>query len=201
MKLYYAPGACSLAPHIALREAELPVTYDRVKFGKERTVTDGRNYYDINPMGAVPALELDSGELLTENTALLQYIASLAPAKQLAPTEGMERWRFLEILNFIATELHKGFSPLFGKPPQDYRAALVDKLGGRLDLLQGKLGDKQFLTGDLFTVADAYAFVILNWAKRFQFDFARWPKLDAYFDRMKQRPSVQAALLEEGLTA
>lgn len=130
MKLYFAPGSCSLAPHIALREAELPVTYDRVTFGKARTVSDGRNYFDINPMGAVPALELDSGELLTENAALLQYIAAQAPAKQLAPTEGMARWHFLETLNFIATELHKGFSPLFGKPPEDYRAVLIEKLQG-----------------------------------------------------------------------
>ncbi|WP_395646157.1 glutathione transferase GstA [Terricaulis sp.] len=201
MKLYIAPGTCSMAPHIALREAELPVTYVRVQLGKDAKTEDGRDYRSINPMGAVPALELDSGELLTENAVLLQYIASLAPAKALMPEDGIERWRFLETLNFVATELHKSFSVLFAKPPEEFKAKMIEKIAGRFDLLEDKLGANQFLAGDRFTVADGYAFVMLAWARRFQFDLARWPKLSAYFDRMKQRPSVEAALLEEGLTA
>jgi glutathione S-transferase len=196
MKLYYAPAACSLAPHIVIREAGLDVALDKVTFGKERLTESGRNYYDINPQGAVPALELDSGEVLTEAQVLLQYLAALAPEKKLAPTEGFERWRLLETLNFIATELHKGISPLFKKPTDDARKAIVETVANRFTLLDRKLGGKDYLVGQ-FSIADAYAFVTLNWARRFEIPVT--PKLQAYFERIRARPAVQQTLQEEGL--
>ncbi|MGQ0533262.1 MAG: glutathione transferase GstA [Caulobacteraceae bacterium] len=196
MKLYYAPAACSLAPHIVIRETGLDVELNKVTFGKERLTEDGRNFYDINPQGAVPALELENGEVLTEAQVLLQYLAAQAPQKNLAPSEGFERWRFLETLNFIATELHKGTSPLFKNPSDDVRAATGANLVNRYQLLDRKLGDKDYLLGQ-FTVADAYAFVVLNWARKFKIDVP--PRLKAYFARILRRPAVQQALLEEGL--
>lgn len=198
MKLYYAPGACSLAPHIVAKEAGLDVSLDKVTFGAERTTASGQNFYDVNPQGAVPVLELDSGEKLTEAQVLLQYLAAQKPETKLARTEGFERWRFLETLNFIATELHKGIGALFKNPPPDAREAQVKLIHSRLKLLEGKLGDKQYLLGD-FTVADAYAFVTLRWAKHFKIDLDGYPKLLAYFERVQARPGVQAALKEEGL--
>lgn len=198
MKLFYAPGACSLAPHIIVREAGLNVDLDKVAFAPERRTTDGRNFYDINPQGAVPALELDSGEILTEAQVLMQYLASLAPAKNLAPQDGMTRWKLLETLNFIATELHKGTSPLFKKPTPEAREAAVKNLVNRFGLLDAKLGDKPYLLGD-FTIADAYAFVMLRWARAFEIDLSSLPRLQTYFDRIRQRPAVQQTLQEEGL--
>jgi len=198
MKLYYAPGACSLAPHIVAKEAGLEVTLDKVTFGAERTTASGQNFYDVNPQGAVPVLELDSGEKLTEAQVLLQYLAAQKPEAKLARTEGFERWRFLETLNFIATELHKGIGALFKNPPPDAREAQVKLIHSRLKLLEGKLGDQPYLLGD-FTAADAYAFVTLRWAKHFKIDLSEHPKLIAYFDRVQARPGVQAALKEEGL--
>ncbi|ANP46899.1 glutathione binding-like protein [Candidatus Viadribacter manganicus] len=196
MKLYYAPAACSLGPHIAIREAGLDATLNKVSFGKERTTEDGRNFYDINPQGAVPTLELDSGEVLTEAQVLLQYIAAQKPEAKLAITEGPDRWRFLEALNFIATELHKGTSPLFRNPSDEAKAATRANLVNRYKLLEQKLGDKDYLLGQ-FTVADAYAFVVLNWARRFEIPVSA--SLNAYFERIRARPAVQQALKEEGL--
>jgi len=196
MKLYYAPGACSLGPHIILSEAGLDAELDKVTFGKERTTASGKNYYDINPQGSVPALELDNGEVLTEAQVLLQYLAAQKPEAKLAPTEGVERWRFLETLNFIATELHKGTSPLFKNPTDEARAATKANLANRYQLLDGKLGDKDYLLG-AFTAADAYAFVVLNWARRFEVETT--PRLQAYFKRIMARPAVQQTLQEEGL--
>jgi glutathione S-transferase len=196
MKLYYAPAACSLAPHIIIREAGLNVDLNKVEFGKERLTEDGRNYYDINPQGAVPALELDNGEVLTEAQVLLQYLAAQAPEKNLAPSEGFARWRLLETLNFIATEPHKGISPLFRKPDEAARKAITETVANRFTLLDRKLGDKDYLIGQ-FSIADAYAFVTLNWARRFEIPVT--PKLQAYFERLRVRPAVQQALQEEGL--
>jgi glutathione S-transferase len=196
MKLYYAPAACSLGPHIIIREAGLDVALDRVTFGKERTTESGRNYYDINPQGAVPALELDSGEVLTEAQVLLQYLAAQKPVANLAPQEGMARWRLLETLNFIATELHKGIGALFKNPTGGAREAVVENAANRLDLLEGKLGGEDYLLGH-FTIADAYAFVTLNWARKFAIPLS--PTLTAYFERVRARPGVQQALREEGL--
>ncbi|QGZ96437.1 glutathione transferase GstA [Terricaulis silvestris] len=198
MKLFYASGACSLAPHIVIREAGLDVELDKVSFGAERRTADGRNFYDINPQGAVPALELDNGEVLTEAQVLIQYLASLAPAKNLAPQDGMARWRLLETLNFIATELHKGTSPLFKKPLPEVREAAVKNLVNRFGLLDGKLGDKPYLLGD-FTIADAYAFVMLRWARAFEIDLSSLPRLQSYYQRVQQRPAVQQTLQEEDL--
>lgn len=198
MRLYYAPNACSLAPHIIVREAELDVTLDRVKFGEQRLTETGRNFYDINPQGAVPALELDNGEVLTEAQVLLQYLAEQAPAKNLAPREGMARWRLLETLNFIATELHKGFSVLFKKPVREAHDAAVEQIKNRLGLLEGKLGDKPYLLGD-FSIADAYAYVMFRWSKKFEIDISGLTKLNAYFQRVQARPAVQRTLQEEGL--
>ncbi|MDZ4690708.1 glutathione transferase GstA [Terricaulis sp.] len=196
MKLYYAPAACSLAPHIVIREAGLDVALDKVTFGKERTTESGKNFYDINPQGAVPTLELDNGEVLTEAQVLLQYLAAQAPQANLAPAEGLTRWRLLETLNFIATELHKGISPLFRNPSEDQRATVTKTVRNRFELLEGKLGDKEYLLGP-FTIADAYAFVTLNWARKFEIEVS--PKLQAYFQRILARPAVQQALSEEGL--
>lgn len=197
MKLFYAPGACSLGPHIIVREAGLEnVTLVKVKFGQERTTEDGRNFYDINPQGAVPALELDDGQVLTEAQVLLQFLAAQKPEAKLAPTEGLARWRLLETLNFIATELHKGTSPLFKNPAPDAAATVKSNLVNRYKLLEQKLGDKDYLLGD-FSIADAYAYVVLNWARRFEIPVT--PKLDAYFARVRSRPGVQKALQEEGL--
>lgn len=201
MKLYYAPGACSMAPHIAAKEAGIPVELVKVEFGKDGRTAGGRNFYDINPQGAVPALELDDGAVLTENQVLLQYLAFHAvkqPTSTLAPQgDNLEHWRFLETLNFIATELHKGFSPLFGNPQGDARQALIDKLNNRFGLLERKLGDKLFLAADHFTVADAYAFVMFTWADKFA--IALPAKLQAYYERLKARAGVRQALQEEGL--
>lgn len=196
MKLYYAPAACSLAPHIVIREAGLDVALDKVTFGKERTTESGKNFYDINPQGAVPTLELDTGEVLTEAQVLLQFLAAQAPQANLAPNEGLTRWRLLETLNFIATELHKGISPLFRNPSEDQRATVTKTVRNRFELLEGKLGDKEYLLGP-FTIADAYAFVTLNWARKFEIEVS--PKLQSYFQRILARPAVQQALREEGL--
>jgi glutathione S-transferase len=198
MRLFYAPAACSLGPHIVAREAGLDVTLDRVIFGAERKTESGRDFYSINPQGAVPALELDSGEVLTEAQVILQYLAAQAPQKNLAPTEGLARWRLLETLNFIATELHKGTSPLFKKPGDEVRDATIKNLQARYALLEKKLGDKDYLLGD-FSIADAYAFVVLNWARNFKIDLGATPKLEALYARVKSRPAVQLALQEEGL--
>ena len=196
MKLFYVPGACSLGPHIIIREAGLDVELDKVSFGKERTTTDGRNFYDVNPQGAVPALELDDGQVLAEAQVILQFLAAQKPEANLAPTEGMAHWRLLETLNFIATELHKGTSPLFKGPTPEAAEAVKANLVNRYKLLEQKLGDQDYLLGD-FSIADAYAYVVLNWARRFEVSVS--PKLNDYFARVRARPGVQKALQEEGL--
>jgi glutathione S-transferase len=197
MRLYYSPGTCSLAPHIVIREAGLDVALERVDLRQHRTAS-GRNYLEVNPSGAVPALELHSGEFLTENAVLLQYLAQLAPNAGLAPAGGgMEHWRLLELLNFIATELHKGFSQLFAKPPQEWREKAIEKIKSRFALLTLKLGAKPYLTGDRFSIADAYAFVMLTWAPKFEITLPE--ELRLYAERIKQRPAVRRALEEEGL--
>jgi glutathione S-transferase len=200
MKLYYAPGACSLAPHIVAREARLRIDLDQVTLGPQRTTQSGKDYLTINPKGSVPALQLDNGEVLTENAVLLQYLAALKPSANLAPTEGMARWRFVELLNFIATELHKGFSPLFNpKLTPEWRAAVIEKLNKNFGLLNATLGAKAYLTGETFTVADAYAFTILRWADRFKVDLTPWPNLVAFIARVAAREGVKEALAHEGL--
>ena len=199
MKLYYAPGACSLAPHIALCEIGLPHTLERVDLATHK-LSDGTDYRTVNPKGSVPTLELDDGARLTENAVVLQYIADRKPGS-LAPAFGsLERYRLMEWLNFIATELHKGFGPLW-KPntPAEYKTIVVDALGKRFDFIAPVLAAQPYLTGERFTIADAYLFTILNWAKILKVDLARWPSLGQYLDRVAARPRVQQALRDEHL--
>ena len=199
MKLYYAPAACSLAPHIALSEAGLPHELVRIDL-RTHTLPDGSDYAAVNPKGYVPVLELDDGSRLTEAAVILQYIADRNPGT-LAPAFGsIERYRLMEWLNFIATELHKGFGPLW-KPntPAEYKAIVVDALGKRFDFIAPVLASQPYLTGERFTIADAYLYTILNWGKILKVDLGRWPSLGAYLDRVAARPRVQHALREEHL--
>jgi glutathione S-transferase len=202
MKLYYAPGACSLAPHIIAREAGLSLDLEKVEFDADGRRAGGRDYWTINPKGSVPALELDGGEVLTENAVILQYLTSLAPDSDLGPpADGLAHWRFLELLNFIATELHKGFAPLFKQPTPDLRQATVDALKVRFDRLAAQLADRSYLTGDRFTIADAYAYVVLSWTRLHKLDLTPWPSLRTFMDRVENRPAVSQARTEEGLGA
>ena len=199
MKLYYSPGACSLAPHIVLSEAGLTYTTKRVDL-KTHTLADGTDYYTINPKGYVPAIELDDGARLTEIAAILQFIADRKPGT-LAPAYGtMERYRLMEWLNFIATELHKQFGPLwYPTTPEATREAQITKLKSRFELIAKTLATQPYLMGDKFTVADAYLFTILNWAPMLKLDLAPWPALMAFQARVAARPAVHAALVVEGL--
>jgi glutathione S-transferase len=200
MKLYYSPGACSLSPHIALHEAGL--THELVKVDLRAKKTEsGADFTAINPKGQVPALELDNGELLTEGPVILQMIADKAADKHLAPIAGSaERYRLQEWLNFITTELHKNFSPMFQPViPDDVKAFFKDRLMGKFKYIDGKLAGHDYLMGKAFTVADGYLFVMLAWADRMKFDLSGLPNLVAYKARIAARPNVQAALKMEGL--
>jgi glutathione S-transferase len=199
MKLYYAPGACSQAPHIALREAGLSFGLEKVNFPDKRT-DSGEDFKAINPKGAVPALALDDGSVLTENAVILQYIADQTDGGLIPPPLSMMRYRLLEWLNYIATELHKGFGPLWNPAtPDDYKEATRQALAQKFDYLEAQIGDGPYLTGPDFTAADAYAFVILGWTGLHRIDLVRWPGLVAFRDRVAQRPAVLAALDAEGL--
>jgi glutathione S-transferase len=200
MKLYYAPAACSQAPHIVAREAGLDLELARVNF-PDKVTDDGEKLTDVNPKGAVPALRLDGGEMLTENAVILQYLADLAPNSELAlPASGIERYRLLEGLNFIATELHKGFGPLWNPAtPDSFRDATREALGKKFDYLQEKIGDGPWILGERFSILDAYAFAVLNWTKLHSIEIARWPGLSRYLERVAARPAVQATLRAEGL--
>jgi glutathione S-transferase len=200
MKLYYSPGACSLSPHIALREAGLafePVLAST----KSHKLQDGTDYYGINPLGYVPMLELDDGTRLREGPAIVQYIADLAPTKNLAPANGtMQRYRLQEWLTFIGTEIHKSFSPLFNPGmPEDGKAISKTKLRSRYEWLDSQLADKDYLMGDTFSVADGYLFTVTNWAKPTGVDISDLAKLNAWHARVGARPAVQEALKAEGL--
>jgi glutathione S-transferase len=197
MKLYYFPGACSQAPHIILIEAGLPFELVKVDLRTKRLET-GEDFLAVNPKGAVPALECDDGAILTENAVVLQYIADLAPDVGLIPPCGTPaRYRVLEWLNYIATELHKGFGPLF-HPTGESRAHAIEQISGRLDHVERRLGAGPWLAGEAFGVADSYLFVILGWARVFHLDFVRWPALGDYRARMATRPAVHEALHAEG---
>ena len=200
MKLYYVPGVCSLAAHITLRESGLPFTLD--KMDRDTRVTEsGENYLLANPKGSVPALRLDNGEILTEVGVILQYIADQAPPSGLAPAAGsMERYRLMEWLNYIATEVHKQFSPFFNpKLPPEWRDNQLGVLARRFDYLTQRLGQQPYLMGERFTIADAYLFVVLRWCARLKIDLGPWPALTEYLARITARPAVQAALKAEGL--
>lgn len=200
MKLFYSPGACSLSPHIVLIEAEIPFTLDKIDFATKKT-SSGGDYLTINAKGAVPALQLDDGRVLTEGPAIVQYLADQKPESALAPRAGtFERYQLMEILNYITSEVHKGFSPLFNpKISADWKASALANLAKKFDWLSGFLGGKTYLMGDTFTVADAYLFTVLSWSSHVGVDLAKWPVLNAYHSRIAQRPKVQQALKEEGL--
>lgn len=200
MKLYYYPGACSMAPHIALREAGLPVELVQVDLAKKQTA-NGEDYLKINPNGYVPTLRLDDGEYLTEVAVLLQYIADKKPGAALAPKAGtMERYRLMEALNFISAELHKTLGALFNpKITPEWKEDRIALFGRRCDFLAHKLGSRPYLMGGKFTVADAYLFTILNWTNLFKIDMDKWPKLKDYMARVAARPAVREAMNAEGL--
>lgn len=200
MKLYYTPGACSLASHIVLCECGLPYTLERVDL-RNKTIADGRDFLTINPLGYVPVLELNNGEILTEGTAILYYLADLVPSAGLVPPAGeVARYRLLAWLNFIGSELHKNFSPLFGKDtPPEYKAQVSTRLAARFAHVDGVLAYSPYLADDAFSIADAYLFVVSNWAKVVGFDLTPYPHLLAFRERVLARPSVQRAMREEGL--
>lgn len=197
MKLYYFPGACSLAVNIALREAGIEFELVRVDLATQ-TASDGSNYRRVNLKGYVPALRLDDGQVLTESVAILQYVADLKPQSHLAPPQGtFERYRLMEWLSFINSELHKGFSPLFADdPPEAIRTFALDRLFKRFDYLQSILQSPFILDGN-FTVVDAYLFTVLGWAQEVGVQLGRWPALIRYHQYIGERPSVAAALESE----
>jgi len=200
MQLYFSPGACSLASHITLREAGLPFDLKRTDT-KTKKLEDGSDYYAVNSKGAVPALRLDNGQVLTEGPVILQYVADQKPESGLAPKNGsIERYRLQEWLNFITSEIHKTFSPLFN-PAADasVKAYAIQNLEKKFDWLNKQLAGKQYLTGDRFTIADAYLFVVVNWSNFVGIDLGRWPALKEFHARVAARPKVQEALDAEGL--
>jgi glutathione S-transferase len=200
MKLYYSPGACSLSPHIVLRESGLPFT-PLMASTKTHKLADGTDYYTINPKGYVPLLELDDGQRLAEGPAIVQYIADKVPEKKLvAPWGTMERYRQIEWLTFIGTEIHKGFSPLFvPNMPEEAKALSRERILSRLSWVDQQLEGRQFLMGDTFCVADAYLFTVTNWSKFVNLDISALKHLGAFMGRVAARPAVQEALKAEGL--
>lgn len=200
MQLYFSPGACSLASHITLREAGLPFDLKRADL-RSKKLEDGSDYLAVNSKGGVPALKLDNGQVLTEGPVILQYLADQKPDSQLAPKAGsFERYRLQEWLNFITSEVHKSFSPLFNPNAdakvKDYTRA---NLESKFNWLGTQLGNRKYLTGEVFTIADAYLFTVLNWSPMVGVDLAKWPALKEFHARVAARPSVQAALSAEGL--
>lgn len=200
MKLYYSPGACSLSPHIVLREAGIDAECEVVDV-KAKVMQDGSDFRDVNPKGAVPTLLLDDGAVLTEGPAIIQYLADLRPGSNLAPEAGsMDRYRLQEWLNFIATDIHRTLSPLFSPTvTAEIHAAQSASLSTKLDYLNKVLADRDFLMGDQFTVADAYLFNILSWTIPTKIDISPWENVKAYHARVASRPAVRVALKEEGL--
>lgn len=200
MKLFYMPGACSLASHIVLEE--LGEDYQIVRVGRDKQTEDGRNFLSINAKGAVPTLELDDGEVLTEGPAILQFLADRAGSTTLSPRAGtMERARVTEMLNFVGSGLHMAFKPLF-KPDttEEGKAAAREAVGKQLDWLESRFADgRAYPTGPEFTVGDAYAFVVCTWAPRQGIDLAGWPNVAAFVERVSQRPATVAAMTQEGL--
>ncbi|MBZ2207700.1 glutathione transferase GstA [Massilia soli] len=200
MKLYFSPGACSLSPRIVLREAGLDFSTEQVDLRTKQTA-GGADYRLVNPKGVVPALMLKDGAVLTEGPAIIQFLADLVPEKNLAPVAGsFERYRLAEWLNYIGTEVHKSFSPLFNRAAsQDTREAAIAVLATRFDFLARSLEGRDYLMGERFTVADAYLFTVLGWCGFTNVDLAQWPVLHAFHARVGMRPAVQQALSDEGL--
>jgi glutathione S-transferase len=200
MKLYFAPGACSMAPHIVLREAGYTFDLEKVDLAKKQTAS-GEDYTQINPKGYVPALRLGNGEVLTEAAITLQYLADQKPESGLAPKTGtMERYRLMEWLNFTSSEIHKQFGPLFNpKITQEWKENQLDLLSRRFDYLTERLKGKPYLMGEQFTVADAYLFTVLNWSNLFKVDLGKWPILKDYITNVAARPAVREAMRAEGV--
>ena len=199
MQLYFSPGACSLASHITAREAGVNVELKRADT-KTKKLEDGSDYFAINSKGAVPALKLDNGQVLTEGVAIMQYIADQKPESGIVPKAGtLERYRVQEWLNYVTSEIHKTFSPLWGDNDPAVKAYAQKNLEKKFDWLNQQLTGKQYLTGDNFTIADAYLFVVANWSNFVGIDLGRWPALKAFQDRVAARPKVQEALAAEGL--
>jgi glutathione S-transferase len=200
MKLYFAPGACSLSPHIALQESGLPYTTEKVDLRAKKTAS-GADYLEINPKGYVPALVLDNGEVLTEGPAIVQYIADQAKDKQLRPAAGtVEHYHLLEWLNFISAEIHKGFGPLFNPAStDDAKTQALANLAKRFGQANKLLDGRDYLVGDAFSVADGYLFTILNWTKKVGPDLAGMPNLQAFHARIGARPAVQQVMRDEVL--
>lgn len=198
MKLYYAPKACSLSPHIVLRELELEFELIKVDNKTKRTA-DGRDFFTVTPKGYVAALELDNGEILTEGTAIVQYLADLRPEKGLAPLAGSwARVRLQEWLNFITSELHAASAPLFNASlPEEVKAIFREKFFKRLDFVQDTLSKTVYLTGSTFSVADAYLYTVLSWGKMLSIDLNQWPAIASYLAAINARPAVQEALRVE----
>jgi glutathione S-transferase len=200
MKLYYAPGACSLSPHIALRESGLSFDLEQVNLG-EKKLKDGGDFLAVNPKGQVPVLQLDDGSYLTEGAVIVQYVGDKAPKSGLIPAAGtMERYRTQEWLNFVASELHKNMGPLLRQTtPEAYREVAVATINRKFGDLEKHLKGKQYLMGDNFSAADAYCFTILRWCPRAKVSMDAFPTLKAYFERVGARPKVKEALTVEGL--
>jgi glutathione S-transferase len=200
MKLYYFAGACSLSPHIVALEAGLPLTMVKIDRSSKKTET-GADYLAVNSKGAVPALQLDDGRVLTEGPAIVQYLADQKPESGLAPRAGtFERYQLMEILNYITSEVHKSFTPLFNPASSaEMKDVATTNLGKKFDWLSGFLGKKPYLMGDAFTVADAYLFTVLNWTGHVKIDLSKWPVLTEFKARIAHRPKVQEAMKAEGL--
>ncbi|MBU7436232.1 glutathione transferase GstA [Paraburkholderia fungorum] len=200
MKLYYYPGACSLSPHIVLCESGLSFSAEKVDLESKRTESGG-DFNAVNAKGYVPALVLDDGKVITEGPAIIQYIADLVPGKKLAPEAGsFERVQLQEWLNFLSSELHKSFSPLFNpNASSEWKHAAKEVLVRRFNYIAERLEGEQYLLGDTFSVADAYLFTILEWAKWAQFDLSAWQALGTYHERVAARTAVKKALIDEGL--
>ncbi|MFN5746300.1 MAG: glutathione transferase GstA [Methylococcaceae bacterium] len=200
MKLYYTPGACSLASHIVLREAGLNFEAVRVDLATHLTET-GEDFTTINPKGYIPALQFDTGELLTESQVILQYLADSAPDSGLVPAQGtLPRYRVMEWLAYIATELHKSFGPLWNRQtPEAARQLTISQLAKRFDFLNAHLKQQDYIAGEGFGIADAYLFTVLRWTDPHHIDLTPWPRLIAYQNTISQRPAVHAALVAEGL--
>lgn len=200
MKLYYSPAACSLSPHIVLTELGMTFETEKVSL-KDKKTASGKDFTAINPKGYVPVLELDDGTVLTEGVAIIQYLADKNSDRRLAPVNGtIERYKLIEWLNFISTEVHKGFSPLFhGKAEDPYIVAVRDRLHKRLGYINKELSNRSYLMGEMFTIADAYLFTVLNWAKNLNVDLSDAPALQSYITRVAARPTVRTAMMAEGL--
>jgi glutathione S-transferase len=200
MKLYYAPGACSLSPHIVAREAGIDLELQKVDTKTKKMTPDG-DFYAVNPKGYVPALQLDSGEVLTEGPAIVQYLADRKPEAGLAPANGtLERYRLQEMLGYINSEIHKSYGPLFNPSvTPEMRQDRIDYLKKRYGLVEKALDGRDYLIGNRFTAADAYLFTVTNWANFLKIDLSEFPNLQAFQKRVAARPAVQAAMKEEGL--